>query len=857
MKPLLFAAIFSLSITPVFAQINAKDIYISADKTLEEIYINGVTVKLDKDASQFSSVKNLGPHDQLKSLAIKATAGIEGGLIAMINTESNGRVISDYLWKVYPSPDASKPPVDKNGREWFHPDYDDSMWGFATEDGRFGIPPWHRGEEPMKGFKSLTETMRVHTGQKVFGPYKASSLNSKWIWSGNATYPVKQVYFRRSFSNNGFNQKTPPTRPYGFKVNKVTKTKAQFSWQPSFSHLGKVSYRVYWNGLHIKTVDECNTELSNLAFSTKPNNYAYVRAIDKFGNLSKPTAFEIIKMKDTTPPEAPKDLRVVKTGSKLIELSWKPGKDETQLHNYFITIDKAAFIAPPGSTNFRYSGKMLKPNTVYNIKVFAKDLDNNKSKPAEVTAKTVEDNTPINSNESPDKTPPRIRLTGLTDRSIVIRWNRPGSNVQSGLIKLSSNNKVIKEVKVSHPLTEHIEIKGLNAGTSYSAIMEFNYSDKKKTSSNEISFTTVQLPKEKPHRVIASLTTPDTQHLNFHSALQDAKNEGCELLISFGNYGPQDKAKDNHWNKFMSAVQKVEKEMPVFMSPSSHDVQAAFLDPITTNFTNISSGKYNRYMHHTGRKLNQVIDQDNIRIIWTLSKNFGNKDGELFLQNAIHQADQKPEITHVFVLCAFQEEIADWEKILANSSKPIIVLDRYINGNPGYAITWEPGESFIQVSSQRNRTKTADYQKIHIYENTVYFEQRAQNQKTGMYETSVIHSIEYNRKKQVIKPSMIRNRHTSGMVLGSNIQVNKHPWAINQKVLIQNGKANFKLTGVCPLGKELKFTIHKKPSHGEISGGGNSWTYEPRSSFKDKDYLLFQVDNGNKSQLAWVKFAKE
>ena len=854
LKLLLFTALHFALISQALAQISASEVYLSSGESIDSLYINENKISLDKDASDYSSVKNLGPVEKLSSIALKAAAGKEGGLISMISSANKQKIISDDLWKVYPSPDGKEPPADKAGKQWFHADYDDSQWKFATVDGRFGIPPWNTGKKPQEGFKSLLSTMRVYNKEKVLFRYKGSSLNARWIWAGNATYPVKYVYFRRTFFKNKFNTKVPPTRPYELIVSDVTQNKAKLSWQPSFSHLGKLKYRIYWNGLHVKTVSTTKAELTGLGFSTKPKNYVYIRAEDEEGNLSKASPFKIVKIKDKVKPLAPKNPRVVKAGPNMVELTWEAGSDETELRIYYVNIGKVAFIAPPGATNFKYSGKMLKPGTKYKVQIVAVDLDRNRSKPAEISFTTSKNWTPQKPKKLSDKVfQPMISLTGITDRSAVLRWNRPLNNILKGSIQFHSNNSLVHEFPITQVFAEYMEVKGLQAGKAYQVKIVFEDTKGTSISSNTLNCNTVKIPDEKAQRIFSSLTVPDPRHENFKAALLDAKKQGSEFMFTFGNYGPQDRAQDKHWKNFIDAVNLVKKDMPVYMAPSSHDVQATFMDPIS-NEKCFSSGKYNRFMHHTGRSLNEIIDLNGIRLIWSLSKNYDNFDGELFFQKAVLEANNIPEITHVFVMGPYQETVGDWEKVLANSSKPIITLDRYINGNPGYAVTWEPGESLIQASSQRNRAKSADYQIIHIYENKIYFEQRATDPKSGKYETKLIHAIDYNREKHLVKAGMIRNRHTSGMVLGFNQQVNKHPWAINQKVLLQKGQAKFKLNGVCPLGKDLKFTIIKHPSFGSLTGEGQVWTYNANSKFTGQDHLLFQVDNGLKSQYAWVSF---
>lgn len=840
------------------AQINVTEVYLSADKSIDQLFINGEETVLKKDASHFASTRNYGPIENLKSIAVEVTANKQAGFIAMLKTEKH-YITSDATWKVFPSNNDAKPPKDKNGNSWSHPDYDDSHWEFATIDGRFGIPPWGIEAKPQEGYKSLKESMRIYSDKKVLFQFKASLLNANWIWHGNATYPVKKAFIRRSFAKNSFNKTLPPTKPFALSINKVSKTSASFSWKPAFSPLGEVKYRVYWNGLHVKTVQKTKATLDDLLFTKLAQNYIYIRAEDTHSNLSKPSQFKIVKVKDKTLPETPKNLTVARTGPNLVELSWSPAKDNTKLRNYKITVAKTVFFAPATSTNFRHAGKRFKPDTEYTAELVAIDLDRNNSKPIKVKFRTTKKGYKLGQSpiEPTKDFKPQIRLTGLTDRTAVLRWGILPKNITSAQLKIKDKSGKAKNIKLPYFLNQHQEIKGLSSGTDYTASLVAQTKDEKTIISNKINFTTVQLPKTKPIKTIASLTTPDTRWQNFGYALDDGKKEACEFFITFGNHGPQDKARDEHWERFMKAVKKVETDMPVFMSPSSHDVQAALLDPIDPEIFSYSSGKYNRYMHHTGRKLNEVIDRDGIRIIWSLSKIFGNQDGELFVQNAIHEADQNPSITHIFILCTFQEAIADWEKILANTSKPIITLDRYTNGNPGYAITWDNGDSFIQVSSQRNRAKTADYQKIHIYQDKVYFEQRSRDVKTGKYKTSLVHAVEYNRQSQHIKPSMIRNRHTSGVVIGSNQQINTHPWATNKTITVSDSKkVDFKLSGVCPLGKKLKFTIFRKPSQGNLIGESNQLSWQPPKNFKGEEYLLFQVDNGHKSQLGWILFKK-
>jgi hypothetical protein len=91
---------------------------------------------------------------------------------------------------------------------------------------------------------------------------------------------------------------------------------------------------------------------------------------------------------DTTPPTAPKHLRVTSASPSQVGLSWDASTDDVGVVKYLVLRDRKRIARLPG-TQRTYTDTAVQPDTTYLYRVRAKDAAGNRSKPSKkVTATT-------------------------------------------------------------------------------------------------------------------------------------------------------------------------------------------------------------------------------------------------------------------------------------------------------------------------------------------------------------------------------------------------------------------------------------------------------------------------------------
>lgn len=324
---------------------DAVSIHLTADRYVREVYINGASVPLGANSSNWKEADNYGPVSGLTSLAVKVEAGprygdriYESGFIGMIVLADGSRVITDENWKAFYAPGGSAPPNDGAGRDWTHPDYDDSAWEAARPDGgnphgNYGLPPWG-GDVNGGGVSYMiayADGSNLDAAMAVGGNQDTATLRANWIWHGNTSFAVTPVYFRRTFVATAANAAQPPQRPQRLLLDQITADSVRLQWEPSWSIRSDALYRVYWNGLAV-------AETSNTSFTVNSTvvpgfnlqqtgpigaqNYFYVTAVDSSGNESGPSPYELAeRIENWTLPKI-ENLRVYERDSTQVKMIW-------------------------------------------------------------------------------------------------------------------------------------------------------------------------------------------------------------------------------------------------------------------------------------------------------------------------------------------------------------------------------------------------------------------------------------------------------------------------------------------------------------------------------------------------------
>jgi hypothetical protein len=412
-----------ISIPALLAQTGpaVNSIELTAGSAITEVYVNGVSAPLGANAANWKRVDNYGAVPELRVLAARCVNNApltgEAGFIGSIRLANGNWIVTDEVWKVH----VGSPAADSQGRQWYEESYDDSAWRAATVDGEYGIPPWGTDAEGPSGAWTsgapvLTAAMRSMSGGNVV-------WSAKWIWSGNASYGVSPVYFRRLLVPTASNPAVAPTRPQYFRATSVSATGANLAWNPSFAPNAPVSYEVFWNGLKIGTTTNTTFSASGMNINFVPQNYFYVQAVSASGARSQASKFLLVKRPDTTNPTPPKNVRITARYTNGFKVNWDPATDNAMVSSYLVKIGTTAFAFPAEVTGGDCTlSSFITPGTSYAVTVTTKDISDRTS-----TVATLLPRMTLPATTAPDRTAPTVptalTVTPQSATSVTLGWN--------------------------------------------------------------------------------------------------------------------------------------------------------------------------------------------------------------------------------------------------------------------------------------------------------------------------------------------------------------------------------------------------------------------------------------------------
>ncbi len=338
--------------------VEVEVIRLTADAALAEVWVNGQMRSSLSHAEDWTRADALVPDGTLRCLAVKASAGegqIHAGFAGAVVLQNQDLwVVTDRTWKAF----AGEPPLDSEGREWTHPDYDDRDWPWAWEAGPYGCGPWGTNEQGVIGeparsrldgalrLSAAPEGRAKPTGASwLLGGGAEQIWNAKWIWAAGEKplKPATVVCFRKRFDRG---EKVPPTQPSHPQVSRMQEDGFTLSWKPSFSAQGGVRYRVVWNGLPVATTTATTHRVEGVRITPAPQNYAYVQAVAADGTRSVPSRFVKVALEDVSPPGPVLHARIVRQDEKRIHLAWDPASDDVGVPRYWIQANEMFHVVP-------------------------------------------------------------------------------------------------------------------------------------------------------------------------------------------------------------------------------------------------------------------------------------------------------------------------------------------------------------------------------------------------------------------------------------------------------------------------------------------------------------------------------
>lgn len=234
--------------------------------------------------------------------------------------------------------------------------------------------------------------------------------------------------------------RTAPTVPQGLRVTATTDSAVSLAWSASSDASGRVTYRIYVDGVRQGDAFDTTHTQNSLAAET---SYTFaVRAVDRYGNVSSSSSpVTGSTLGRGSGPGAPANLRVTATDYDSIGVAWDAPAG-TSVGYYLIYRDGLWVNSSYGTTG---SVDYLAAGTTHTIDVVARGTDNRLSAPVSISASTRAD-------AGPPTTPANLRVqadslgrpTGLTwdassdDRGVSNYWlSADGNDVFGGGLGVS------------------------------------------------------------------------------------------------------------------------------------------------------------------------------------------------------------------------------------------------------------------------------------------------------------------------------------------------------------------------------------------------------------------------------------
>jgi len=273
------------------------------------------------------------------------------------------------------------------------------------------------------------------------------------------------------------NDTQAPSIPQNLNANNITQSSLNLYWNISTDNVGVAGYKVFQNGMEIKTVNTTNTTINGLSSST---GYSYyVKAFDNAGNISSASNTVNITTLSETPadteaPTTPQNLTATDVGKTSLKLTWNASTDNIAVTRYRVYIGGSTY-SYVTSNSILITG--LSEGTQYDFRVRAYDAANNRS--------GYSNRVYVTTSSSFDNQAPSVP-TGLNTIEINKTYARIGWNASTDNYGVKYYYVYLDGVYYSTTSSTDAIISGLNPGQEYNVYVKA-YDDEGNSSANSSS----------------------------------------------------------------------------------------------------------------------------------------------------------------------------------------------------------------------------------------------------------------------------------------------------------------------------------------------------------------------------------
>jgi chitodextrinase len=183
----------------------------------------------------------------------------------------------------------------------------------------------------------------------------------RWFYDADVSYQSDDV--------------TPPSRPVALVAEARSATRVRLSWGAASDDVGVVAYRVFANGVWVRSTSNLSVLVRGLLPETEYRFKVY--AVDAAGNVSPRSRIaRATTFADTSRPSRPKNTTVTASVDSIF-IDWDPATDNVGISHYWV---KIAGVVSGTTTDTSWVVRGLEPGTEYTVVVRAVDTSGNRSR---------------------------------------------------------------------------------------------------------------------------------------------------------------------------------------------------------------------------------------------------------------------------------------------------------------------------------------------------------------------------------------------------------------------------------------------------------------------------------------------
>ena len=260
------------------------------------------------------------------------------------------------------------------------------------------------GYEVLRGEKVVANSVQTAGGDEDLSPareycYRVRARDA----AGNRSAPSSPACVATP-------DLSPPTIPAEPSARAPSDRSVRLQWEESSDNVGVAGYELLRDGQVVATSEGSSAEESGLL---PAHDYCYaVRAYDRAGNRSPPSALTCARTPDLSPPTVPKEVVAAGVTPSRIALAWAPSSDDVGVAGYEVLRGEMV-VARVAGPSAEVAG--LSAGVEYCLSVRAFDAAENLSDPSPpACARTGEAGTPT--------APGHPQAEEVGRGSVVLRW---------------------------------------------------------------------------------------------------------------------------------------------------------------------------------------------------------------------------------------------------------------------------------------------------------------------------------------------------------------------------------------------------------------------------------------------------